>query len=48
MFYSNSYGMQNGDGESLDSNKYITLSLVLSLNNPQNSKMKFCGNMQLT
>jgi hypothetical protein len=27
---------------------YLTLRLVSSLNNPQNSEMKFCENMKLT
>jgi hypothetical protein len=27
---------------------YLTLRLVLSLNNPQNSEMNFCENMNLT
>jgi hypothetical protein len=27
---------------------YLTLRLVLSMNNPQNSEMKFCENMKLT
>jgi len=27
---------------------YLTLSLVLSLNNPPNSEMKSCENMNLT
>jgi hypothetical protein len=27
---------------------YITLRLVSSLNNPQNSEIKFCENMKLT
>jgi hypothetical protein len=28
--------------------EYLTLRLILSLNNPQNSEMKFCENMKLT
>jgi len=27
---------------------YLTLRLVLSLNNPQNNEMKICENMKLT
>jgi hypothetical protein len=32
----------------LSNTKYLTLRSVSSLNNPQNSEMKFCENMKLT